>query len=93
MFITPAKSGLVRKKPITDIPRPRPPIMISTVDAARRISSYFLAPKSWEIRTAQPLPMPMQTARSPMVRLAQPPTAASASCETKLPTTIPSTVL
>ena len=55
--------------------------------------SIFLAPKSCEITTEQPIPVPTATITKSMVMDVEAPTAARASAPTILPTIILSTIL
>ena len=55
---------------------------ISAVEIAVFISLIFSAPKSWEITTEKPIPVPTATMTNSMVMAVETPTAARASCPT-----------
>ena len=63
------------------------------VEIAVFIFSNCLAPKSWEITTEQPMPVPIATITNSIVMAVEAPTAASASSPTTFPTIMESIML
>ena len=59
---------------------------ISAVEIAVFIWLSLSAPKSWEMTTEQPIPVPTATMTNSIVMEVETPTAASASFPTSLPT-------